>query len=195
MSTVIHFYEAILALDFPLGAFCGGDGTCGKCIIQILDSNPKISEPTEKEKKILGNEKLSEGYRLACQTKILGDIRVYLTDSLIPKGPRILVDSDLETLGINRSIKIQSNIACQLVEVKDGDLTDPKNDMSRLDDAIQAKSDKFRIFSNPTSLNLDNTLYDVIKKLPHIMRKQNGKITAFFRKLSLEEPQKGHFII
>jgi uncharacterized 2Fe-2S/4Fe-4S cluster protein (DUF4445 family) len=157
-----YIYEAILALDFPLGAFCGGDGTCGKCIVQILDSNPKISKPSEKEKKILGKLRLSEGYRLACQTKILGNLRVYLTDSLIPKGPRILVDADLETLGINKIVNIQSNIASQLVEVKDANLTNPKNDLSRLEDSIHAKSDKFRIFINPKSFNLDNTLYEVI---------------------------------
>ncbi|MFX0030081.1 MAG: ASKHA domain-containing protein [Candidatus Hermodarchaeota archaeon] len=184
----LSIYEAILALDFPLGAFCGGEGTCGKCLIQILDSNPNISEPTEKEKKNLGEQKISEGYRLACQTRILGDLRVYLTDTLIPKGPRILVDSDLETLGINKSVKNQPIIASQYVEVKNADLADPKNDLSRLEDAIKAASDKFRIISNPMFHSLDDTLYDIIRKLPHIVRNQNGKITAFFRKLSLEEP-------
>ncbi|MBY8985731.1 MAG: DUF4445 domain-containing protein [Candidatus Lokiarchaeota archaeon] len=177
-----------MALELPLGAFCGGEGTCGKCIIQILDSNPKISEPTKKEMTILGSEKISEGYRLACQTKMLGDLRVYLTDSLIPKGPRILVDSDLKTLGINNSIKIQSIIASQFFEVRNADIAEPKNDLSRFEDAIKAKSDKYKILNNPTFFNLDDSLYDVIKKLPHIIRRQNGKITAFFRKFALNEP-------
>ncbi|MFX1281338.1 MAG: hypothetical protein ACFFA3_18465, partial [Promethearchaeota archaeon] len=118
----------------------------------------------------------------------MGDLRVYLTDTLIPKGPRILVDADLETLGINKNVNIQSNIASQLVEVKNADLTNPKNDLSRLEDSINEKSDEFRIFNNPTSFNLDNALYGVIKKLPNIIREQNGKVTTFFRKLSLEEP-------
>jgi len=184
----LQIYEAILALNFPIGAFCGGEGTCGKCTIHILDSNPKISEPSEKEMKILGNEKISAGYRLACQTKILGDLRVYLTDSLIPKGPRIIVDSDLESLGINDNIKIQPIVASQLYEVKNADSIDPKNDLSRLEDAIIEKNDEFKIFKNPTLFYLNDSLYNVIKKLPQIMRKQNGKITAFFRKLSSEEP-------
>ncbi len=181
-------YEAILALNFPIGAFCGGEGTCGKCIIHILDSDPKISEPTEKEIKILGNEKISEGYRLTCQTKILGDLRIYLTDSLIPKGPRILVDSDLESLGINNNIKIQPIITSQLFEVKNADINNPKNDLSRLEDAVIAKSDKFKIFNDTMLCFLNDSLYEVIKKLPYILRNQNGKITAFFRKLSLDEP-------
>ena len=92
-------YESLLALNLPIGALCAGKGTCGKCVISVLDPNPKISEPSEQEKKILNNQKILEGYRLACQTKILGDLRVFLTDSLISRGIRILVDADLESLG------------------------------------------------------------------------------------------------
>ena len=54
-------YESLLALNFPIGALCAGKGTCGKCIIRVLDPNPKISEPSEKEKKILSSQKILEG--------------------------------------------------------------------------------------------------------------------------------------
>ena len=100
-------YSALLALNFPITALCAGKGACGKCLIHILESDHKISEPTDKEKKVLGNEKIENGYRLACQTQIFGDLRVYLTDSILPRGARILVDSDLESLGINKESKIQ----------------------------------------------------------------------------------------
>ncbi|MFX1573431.1 MAG: ASKHA domain-containing protein [Promethearchaeota archaeon] len=183
----LSVYEAILALNFPIGAFCGGKGTCGKCIIQILDSNPKISEPTEKEIKTLGNEKIIEGYRLACQTRILGDVRTYLTDSLILKSPIILVEADLESLGIKDISKIQPVIASQTYELQDADLTNPRDDLSRLRDAIIEKRDNFEIFKSRTLAYLNDSLYKVIKRLPQIIRKQNGKITAFFRKHSLEE--------
>jgi len=184
----LSIYEAILALNFPIGAFCGGKGTCGKCIVHILDTNPKISEPSEKEIKILGNEKIIEGYRLACQTRILGNLRAYLTDILISKSPIIVVESDLESLGINDKRKIQPIIATRLYEVKNADLTNPMNDLSRLEDVIIEKNDDFKIFKNRTLSYLNDSLYNVVKKLPQVIRKQNGKITAFFRKLSLEEP-------
>ena len=188
MDNGLSIYEAILALNFPIGAFCGGKGTCGKCIVHILDTNPKISEPSEKEIKILGNEKIIEGYRLACQTRILGNLRAYLTDILISKSPIIVVESDLESLGINDKRKIQPIIATRLYEVKNADLTNPMNDLSRLEDVIIEKNDDFKIFKNRTLSYLNDSLYNVVKKLPQVIRKQNGKITAFFRKLSLEEP-------
>ncbi|MFX1420373.1 MAG: ASKHA domain-containing protein [Promethearchaeota archaeon] len=181
-------YKAILALNFPIGALCAGNGICGKCVIHILDSKPKISKPTEKEIKILGNKKLIEGYRLACQTKIFGDLRVYLTDSLIPKGPRIVVDSDLESLGINDNRKIQPIILSKVYEVKIADLANPKNDLSRLEDIILEQSNNLEIFKNRPLFYLDDCFYNIVKKLPQIIREQNGKFTAFFRKFSLEEP-------
>ncbi|MFX0144193.1 MAG: 2Fe-2S iron-sulfur cluster-binding protein, partial [Candidatus Hodarchaeota archaeon] len=142
-------YKAILALNFPISALCAGNGKCGKCIIQILDFNPKISKPTEKEIKILGRDNLIEGYRLACQTKIFGDLRVYLTNSLIPKGARIVVNSDLKSLGIHDINKIQPIVVSKEYKVETADLTGPKNDLSRLEDIIIEQSNDFRIFKNP----------------------------------------------
>ncbi|MFW9865731.1 MAG: ASKHA domain-containing protein [Candidatus Thorarchaeota archaeon] len=181
-------YEAIFALNFPMGALCAGKGTCGKCIIHIIDSNPKISEASEKEIKILGNEKLKSGYRLACQTKILGDLRVYLTESLIPKGPRIIVDSDLKSLRINDDIENQPIVVSQLFDIDISDSTNLRSDLSLLEDSIKEEYDNFKIFKNRLSTSLDDSLYNIIKKLPQILRKQNSKITGFFRKLLVDEP-------
>ena len=83
-------------------------------MIRIVDPNPKISKPSDKEKKIIGEEKLSEGYRLACQVKILGNLRVFLTDSLMQKGSKILVDADLSNLGVKNSKKLQPIIRSRL---------------------------------------------------------------------------------
>ena len=56
-------YEALLAWNFPMGALCAGNGTCGKCLIRVLDANPQISNPSEKEKIILGKQKLLDGFQ------------------------------------------------------------------------------------------------------------------------------------
>ncbi|MFX1568332.1 MAG: ASKHA domain-containing protein [Promethearchaeota archaeon] len=181
-------YDAILALSFPISALCAGKGACGKCIIHILDSNPKISEPSDKENEILGNEKIKEGYRLACQTQIFGDLRVYLTDSLIPKGPRIIVDSDLESLGINNESKIQPIITSQIYNINIVDLSNLENDFSLLENIIGLKNNNFKISKNQQVFYLDDSLYNLTKKLSKIIRGQNTKITAFFRKLSSKEP-------
>ncbi len=58
----------LLKLDSP----CGGNGKCGKCRVRV---SGELSEPTEFEAKILG-DMLSEGWRLACQTYVLGEFSV-----------------------------------------------------------------------------------------------------------------------
>ncbi len=65
-----------------VNASCGGAGTCGKCKVKILEgehrsaSSPKLSE-----------REWGEGYRLACQTEILGDLVVEVpVESRYEKG-------------------------------------------------------------------------------------------------------------
>ncbi|MFX1256899.1 MAG: ASKHA domain-containing protein [Promethearchaeota archaeon] len=175
-------YSAILALNFPIGAFCGGKGTCGKCIIRVVDPNAKLSEPSENEIKMLGRNKISKGYRLACQAKVLGDLRVFLTDSLIPRRNQILVDADLKSLGIKSESNLNPIIASKSYNISFADLINQRNDLSGLIDAISERGDKFKIFEDNSSFYVNDLLFDVIKKLPLYMREKEGLITAFFRR-------------
>jgi ferredoxin len=54
---------------------CGG-GLCGTCRVQIVDGHENLSRVMKKEIDRLGAEKIEQGYRLACQTFITGDITV-----------------------------------------------------------------------------------------------------------------------
>jgi uncharacterized 2Fe-2S/4Fe-4S cluster protein (DUF4445 family) len=58
---------------------CGGLGICGKCVVRVLRGREILSPPTDVENRWLG-EKLEEGFRLACQTKILreGEVEVWV---------------------------------------------------------------------------------------------------------------------
>lgn len=56
---------------------CGGKGTCGKCKVQIKG---KANDLTEDEKRILTDEEIDKGIRLACRTSVLGDVEVYLLE-------------------------------------------------------------------------------------------------------------------
>lgn len=76
-------------VDMP----CGGAGRCGKCRISVSGA---FSAPDEDEKCLLGGE-LSNGVRLACKVRIMGDADVILTgdravqeiqsDGLMPDFP------------------------------------------------------------------------------------------------------------
>lgn len=54
---------------------CGG-GLCGTCRVRIVDGQENLSKVMKKEIDRLGQDKLDEGYRLACQTFVTGDITI-----------------------------------------------------------------------------------------------------------------------
>lgn len=69
---------------------CGGNGTCGKCKVQVTGN---INEITEEEKKYLSKEEISRGIRLACKTYILGEAKVYLSDSKLENNSKRNLES------------------------------------------------------------------------------------------------------
>jgi len=58
---------------------CGGCGRCGKCRVR---AEGKISPATAQERLLLTGEDLASGIRLACETEILGDARVFLPEDM-----------------------------------------------------------------------------------------------------------------
>jgi ferredoxin len=53
-----------------------GMGKCSTCKSRILAGAEQLDEPNWKEKKVLGEEQLAEGYRLVCQLRIFEDIEI-----------------------------------------------------------------------------------------------------------------------
>ncbi len=53
---------------------CGGTGACGACIIRVISGN--VNNPTDKEGATLSSKQIQQGFRLACQTKPLGDVQI-----------------------------------------------------------------------------------------------------------------------
>ena len=68
-----NLLETALLAGVLIDSPCAGAGTCGKCKIKIL------SGTLEYEKNIhLSDKEYSEGYRLACQCRIVSDAEIYL---------------------------------------------------------------------------------------------------------------------
>ncbi len=52
---------------------CGGHGKCGKCLVTVTG---EVSPPTEDERRVLSEDELAQGARLACRTAVWGDCAV-----------------------------------------------------------------------------------------------------------------------
>ena len=65
--------EAADAAGVELASDCGGQGTCGKCLVKVHP--PDSLEPlTQAEEDLLTREQISLGLRLACQARIIKDL-------------------------------------------------------------------------------------------------------------------------
>ena len=68
-----------------LNAICGGGGTCGTCRVRVIAG--EVTPPTEAER-----DTVAEGLRLACQARVLSDVRVDVPPASIT-APRSAADS------------------------------------------------------------------------------------------------------
>lgn len=50
-----------------------GFGICGKCVVRV---DGDVNDPTERERTRLSDDELDADVRMACQTRVYGDVRV-----------------------------------------------------------------------------------------------------------------------
>lgn len=81
---------------------CGGQGLCGQCRVVVVEGS--VSEPTGNE--VIRGVKNKIGERLACQTKILGDIRVKLAGRRVVYRPVLASSLSIEVKEINPLFRI-----------------------------------------------------------------------------------------
>lgn len=67
--------EAAVFAGTELELLCGGRGTCGKCRVQLQGRGGQLSQA---EKDLLTADEIAAGWRLACQTRVEGDVTVFL---------------------------------------------------------------------------------------------------------------------
>ena len=53
---------------------CGGIGTCGLCTVRVEEGF--VNQPTANELNRLGQKRIEKGLRLACQVRLLNDVRI-----------------------------------------------------------------------------------------------------------------------
>ena len=108
---------------------CGGAGTCGKCQVKIAAG---LQMPCDGDKKIFNDEKLQDGWRLACQTSIKNETVVFVPEtSHLVSQQKIVVES--ETGG---SAEVLPSVHKVYVQMPAPTMDDNKADLLRLEAAI-----------------------------------------------------------
>jgi len=81
--------EAAEKAGIYINTLCGGKGVCGRCRVQVTSGNVRADKHSIG---FLSREELKEGYVLACQTKVGGDLEVVVPPESRLEAEQIMVE-------------------------------------------------------------------------------------------------------
>jgi uncharacterized 2Fe-2S/4Fe-4S cluster protein (DUF4445 family) len=111
-----------------LAAVCGGDGSCGRCIVRVMDG--QVSPPNDNEEEALGRDDVAAGWRLACQTHIASDVRVHVPPDSLVTAQRT------QTEGQGRPTELAPAVRALPADLTPPTLADLRADAARVRDAL-----------------------------------------------------------
>jgi uncharacterized 2Fe-2S/4Fe-4S cluster protein (DUF4445 family) len=85
--------DAIREADIRIESICGGKGECGKC--RVILNQGDVSSLSTSQKKHLSPQEIAEGYRLACQIRVLGDSEFTIPVESRIDRPKILLSMEM----------------------------------------------------------------------------------------------------
>jgi len=115
-----------------LSSVCGGNGSCGRCKVQLIAG--RLTPVTPKEEAKLSAAELAQGYRLACLARPLSDCRVHVPTESLTAPQRTQVE------GLEVPVAVEPAVAGYLVEIAAPTLDDLRGDDQRICEAVAAVS-------------------------------------------------------
>jgi len=142
---------------------CGGKGLCGKCRVIVKDSKA-LSDLTEIERRFLQTSEVESGYRLACQARILNDVKV-----IIPPESRVMFRK-IQVVGMERPVRLNPAVKKFHITLPMPTLSDIRPDHDRLLDTL---SSVMKIDNSEMEMD-----YEIYKRLPDIIRNSSFDVTV-----------------
>jgi len=167
--------EASRLLGAGIESVCGGRKDCGKCRIKvesgtfdrlgILSRPGHLSPFTEGEYKHITENEKAEGFRLACEATIRGDVLIFVPEESRTGKQVVRKEASQKIPSLNPTIRLFS------VTLPRPALDDPQADYERLATAL---SERFGL----QRLEID---YPALLELPGALRRGNWTVTAAVR--------------
>jgi len=85
--------DAIREAGIRIRSICGGEGECGTC--KIILNKGEVSDVSTKYEKWLSPQQISDGYRLACQTRVQSDCEFTIPVESRIANPQILINTEM----------------------------------------------------------------------------------------------------
>jgi uncharacterized 2Fe-2S/4Fe-4S cluster protein (DUF4445 family) len=160
--------EAIQKAGIPLKSTCGGQGTCGKCTVKVIEGNVSGG---------MGNipAKLKEqGFILACTAKVEGNLKVEVPAEFRLHEHQVLLDDDGQGVLKERKLDLLQGFAQTppaqkiYLEMTPPSLVENASDYSRLITELKKHLPK-------TKFAISN---EVLQDLPEILRAGEWGVTV-----------------
>ncbi len=121
--------EAARDLGIDLISLCGGEGSCGRCKVQLMAG--ELSQVTGVEQQMLGPHELGQGFRLACQAYAQSDVALHVPAESLSTPQRTQVE------GQEISVKLQPLVQAVDVQLVPPSLADATADGERVQVALE----------------------------------------------------------
>ncbi|SMB98093.1 Uncharacterized 2Fe-2 and 4Fe-4S clusters-containing protein, contains DUF4445 domain [Thermanaeromonas toyohensis ToBE] len=122
--------EAAAEAGIALKSTCGGQGSCGRCVVRVKEGHV-ASEPARRKLSLPG-----EGYVLACRTKVLGDVQVEVPKDSRLDEHQVLLD-DKQGASVESPCTLQPLCEVVSLELEPPTLTENASDWSRVQTALR----------------------------------------------------------
>ncbi|MCJ7583403.1 MAG: ASKHA domain-containing protein [Anaerolineales bacterium] len=157
--------EALHRAGVDIGQPCGGQGRCGRCIVQVA-AGGKVRRRSSLR---LSQEDIAQGYALACQSVVEGDL--YIT---VP--PQEKIERRLTTDRIASEIRVpdgyeftwSQTIRRVSVSLNPPSMDDQADDWSRLQTALRTKANIEQI----------NCSIGLLSRIGTVLRESDWNVTA-----------------
>jgi len=124
--------DAARHLGVDLVSLCGGAGTCGGCKVQVLAAEG-VSPPTAVEEASLTAQELQDGYRLACQVRPRGRVKVRVPPESLTTPQRTQVE------GLEVHVVPDPPVRSSELQLSPPSMTDLRADGDRVLAALQGQ--------------------------------------------------------
>lgn len=153
--------KAAQASGIGISAICGGQTSCGRCLIRLIGLY-KANSPTAIETKKIAEKEIKAGYRLACQTILIDSAVVEIPPESLTAPQRTQVE------GSETKIQPQPAVSCQINELPELNQQDFESDWDYLK----------KLFENKGISCDDQVPISLLKTLPEKLRGKGKTIKA-----------------
>ncbi len=164
--------------DIFIDAPCGGHVSCGKCKIKLLKGNVDSKKTLH-----IKDEEWNQGYRLACNTKVIDDIEIEVPSKLSSSMDKMKIEGSdkskdkklfdrAKDIIKNENLEFKTNIDKKYIEMELPNLDDNISDVDRLQRSVR----------NILGYEDIDFKLDLLRRIPVLFRDSDFKVTITYVK-------------